>query len=289
MFDLTFRHRQNSGSPQDRSDSRLRLDDVIARARGRPTEFTEPTETDEPDDGSGNNPGRLRNAMSARGGRLVERWVPASVAGAAARQGRRGKGVIAVATAAVVALLTGAFILADRPVAQRPATPPALPVAELAATTTTTPPPSTTPSTVVISVVGHVAEPGLVTLPAGARVADALAAVGGVDDPSDRRTVNLARHIVDGEQLYIGVPVPAAASRPPGRKAASGTAQAAVNINTAGAEALAELPEVGEVTAKRIIEWREQHGGFDTVEQLRQVDGIGPKTFAELRELVRTQ
>lgn len=199
-------------------------------------------------------------------------------------------GVFAVATAVVAVLLTGAFVLADRPAARRPVAPPALPVAELASTTATTTPTSSTPDTVVASVVGHVAEPGLVTLPAGARVADALEAVGGVDDPSDRRTVNLARHVVDGEQLYIGVPVPAGASKPPDAKAAaSGAAQPTVNINTAGAEALEELPEVGEVTAKRILEWREQHGGFDTVEQLRQVDGIGPKTFAELRDLVRTQ
>lgn len=255
---------------------------------------TEPPDPDDPDDAPDEvpdeAPGRVRSAIAARSGRLVERWVPASVAGAATRQGRRGTAVAAVATAVVVVLLTGAFVLADRPVARRPATPPALPVAELSsgpATTTTT---SSTPSSVVVSVVGHVGKPGLVTLPAGARVADALAAVGGVDDPSDRRTVNLARHVVDGEQLYIGVPAPAAASRPPGRKAGTSAApQPAVDINTAGAEALEELPEVGEVTAKRIIEWRRQHGGFDTVEQLRQVDGIGPKTFAELRDLVRVQ
>ena len=195
--------------------------------------------------------------------------------------------MLGLGAAVAAALLTGSAVLTGGPSKQRPTQAPALPLAHAASVPVTSTSTSKAPETVVVSVVGKVTKPGLVTLPSGARVADALRAAGGLLDGADRRTVNLARPLVDGEQLYIGVPVPAGASTPAGTRApGSPSAPKTVHLNTANSEQLETLPGVGEVTARRIIEWRRENGGFDTVEQLRQVDGIGDKRFADLRELV---
>lgn len=217
----------------------------------------------------------------------MRRWVPAGAAGVLARHGRRRIGVLAFGTAAVVALVTIGYLLFSGPSEQRPAAKPQLPVADMSESAVTTTATSTTPDKVVVSIVGHVADPGVVTLSADARVADALEAAGGVDEPSGRRSVNLARHIDDGEQLYVGVSAPASASRP--SNAAGSDSSETVNLNTAELTGLQELPHVGEVTAQRIIDWREEHDRFQDVDQLRQVNGIGSKTFAELRDLVRVE
>ncbi|MFD7023024.1 helix-hairpin-helix domain-containing protein [Promicromonospora sukumoe] len=158
----------------------------------------------------------------------------------------------------------------------------------------------------LVHVVGEVARPGLVTLADGARVADAVEAAGGVNRKGDLTAVNLARAVVDGEQLYVprpGEPVPGGAMSGPGGSAASaagagGTGGAAsgasgggsggtVDINTADAVGLEALPGVGPSIAQAIIEWRETNGAFASVDELDDVPGIGPATLDELRDSAR--
>lgn len=127
---------------------------------------------------------------------------------------------------------------------------------------------------IVVAVMGRVVRPGLVELPAGARVADALAAAGGPLPETDLTTLNLARRLVDGELITVGVPPPSAG------------AGGAVNLNTATAAELESLPGVGPVLAQRIVEYRDQHGGFRTVDELKDVPGIGEATFRELEPRV---
>jgi competence protein ComEA len=126
---------------------------------------------------------------------------------------------------------------------------------------------------IVVAVSGRVQRPGLVRLPAGSRVADAIEAAGGVLPDTDLTAVNLARKLTDGELIAIGVD---AAATPGGK----------VNLNTATLAQLDSLPGVGPVLAQRIVDYRVQHGGFHSVAELRQVDGIGEETFARLKELV---
>ena len=136
--------------------------------------------------------------------------------------------------------------------------------------------------TVVVAVVGQVAAPGLVTLPAGSRVDDALAAAGGPLPDADLTTVNLARVVVDGEQIAVGVP--GAAPGPSVEPGGAGSTP--VNLNTASEQDLETLPGVGPVLAGRIVQYRSDSGGFTSVDQLQDVSGIGPSTFAELQDLV---
>ncbi|MER7115666.1 helix-hairpin-helix domain-containing protein [Saccharomonospora azurea] len=148
---------------------------------------------------------------------------------------------------------------------------------------------SATPTSLVVSVVGTVAEPGLITVEPGARVADAIELAGGASRDSDLHTVNLARKVSDGEQIYVGVTPPPGVSEPAtgGDGPAPSTSDTSkVDLNAADHAMLQTLPGVGEVTASRILEWRETHGRFTSVEQLREIDGIGEKRFARLREQV---
>ncbi|MFD0922111.1 ComEA family DNA-binding protein [Saccharopolyspora rosea] len=160
------------------------------------------------------------------------------------------------------------------------------PVAEPAPPLPLSPPPppaASAPAQLVVSVVGKVERPGLVTVPAGSRVADALDAAGGPLPDTDVTALNLARRLVDGEQLYVAVPAPAQAAGQSGGGAGDGK----VDLNTATEEQFDALPGIGEVTARRIVQWRTEHGRFDSVDQLREVGGIGESRFARLRELVR--
>jgi competence protein ComEA len=140
---------------------------------------------------------------------------------------------------------------------------------------------ATTASTVVVSVVGLVARPGLVTLPAGSRVADAIEAAGGLLPEADPATVNLAAVVGDGQQLSVGVPAAAGASS--GAPAAPG---GRVDLNSATVADLDALPGIGPVLAQRIVSWREQQGRFASVEQLDDVPGIGPTIYEQLKDLV---
>jgi competence protein ComEA len=137
---------------------------------------------------------------------------------------------------------------------------------------------------VVVHVAGLVHRPGVVTLSPGARVGDAVAAAGGVIAPGDPGTVNLARPVLDGEQIVVresGAPPPAGGSSGPG--ATTGP----LDLNAADQQALEALPGVGPVLAGRIIEWRTKHGRFSSVDELREVAGIGDKVFAALADKVR--
>jgi competence protein ComEA len=133
----------------------------------------------------------------------------------------------------------------------------------------------------IIDVEGKVKRPGIITLPRGSRVHEAIAKAGGVVNGADTSTTNLARVLVDGEQIIVGAPAA-------GPVSAGGGAVAGgrVSLGSATAEQLDELPGIGPVTADAIIAYRTAHGGFQRVEDLLDVKGIGEKTLADLRDLV---
>lgn len=131
----------------------------------------------------------------------------------------------------------------------------------------------------LVHVLGAVPNPGLYELAEGARTVDAVAAAGGFLDTADQAGLNLARRVTDGEQLYV----PAIGEAPPPTAAESG---GKVNLNVADAAALEALPRIGPATAAQIIDWREANGGFATIDDLRNVPGIGEKTFDGLKDLV---
>ena len=131
---------------------------------------------------------------------------------------------------------------------------------------------------VVVAVSGKVRRPGLVRLPSGSRVADAIEAAGGALAGTDMSQINLARKVSDGELIAVGV------AAGPG---ASGTsAGGPVNLNTATLEQLQTLPGVGPVLAQRILDYRDQHGGFATVADLQKVTGIGASKYNDLKNRV---
>jgi competence protein ComEA len=145
------------------------------------------------------------------------------------------------------------------------------------------------PSELVVHAAGAVAGPGVHHLPAGSRVADLLAAAGGATPDADLDRVNLAAPLVDGGQVWfprVGEPSPAAPAG--GALPATPSAEAGpVDLNTASADELDTLPGVGPATAAAIIEHREGHGPFRSVEELLEVPGIGEAKLAQLRDLVR--
>ena len=168
-------------------------------------------------------------------------------------------------------LVTAWALLRPRAAVAPPAAAP-LPVAAL---------PSPTPSGLVVDVGGRVRRPGLVTLPAGARVADALRAAGGAIRSRDLATINLAARVSDGQLLLVGMP----GGDTTGAASAGGTA-GPVSLNSATVDQLDALPGIGPVLAQRIVDWRTQHGGFKSVRDLDQVSGIGDTIYAELAPLV---
>ncbi|MGW4461449.1 ComEA family DNA-binding protein [Micromonospora sp. NPDC004704] len=142
---------------------------------------------------------------------------------------------------------------------------------------------------VVVAVAGKVRRPGLVRLPTGARVADALTAAGGALPGVDVALLNLARKVTDGELILVGVTAPpgvAAGPAGPGQPADPAAGGGKVNLNTATLAQLDTLPGVGPVLAQRILDHRDQRGGFRTVGDLRQVSGIGDARYEQLKELV---
>lgn len=256
--------------------------------------------------------------------RWVEHWVPSGLRGGRLGPGRTG--AVALIVVAVLAALAVAIVAWwQRPVAESaPQLPAAGSVAQQVSAhfpttgrsgkrgkggnTTDPSPPAAPDATIVVSVIGKVNHPGLVSLPNGSRVADALRAAGDPLPGTDLVGLNLARRLDDGEQLDIGTPsavdsppadsgsgtdigpAPAASGRS-SRSAKSGKRRSAghagkVNINRAGADDLLGLPGVGPVTAQRIVDWRTQHGRFTSVDQLRTVGGIGQAKFDRLRDSV---
>jgi competence protein ComEA len=139
---------------------------------------------------------------------------------------------------------------------------------------------------VTVDVSGKVRHPGVATLPAGSRVIDAVRKAGGVRSRVDLSSLNLARVLVDGEQILVGRGMPGGGIAAGASTSAPGPSGALVNLNTATEEQLDTLPGVGPVTAQKILEWRSAHGAFSSVDELLEVDGIGDKTLADLAPLV---
>lgn len=183
--------------------------------------------------------------------------------------GRRG--VAALALLAVLAAgITGYVVLRGRPqsVQASQVLAPGAPVG--------TPAPAT--GALVLAVSGDVHHPGIVRLPAGSRVDDAIKAAGGALRPKDLALMNLARKVADGEQVVVGPPATA-----PGAPAADGT----IDLNAATADQLDALPGIGPVLAQKIVAYRTANGRFASVDQLREVSGIGESRYADLKSLVR--
>jgi competence protein ComEA len=246
-----------------------------------------------------------RRVAAGRAHAWAGRWLPASLLGARVDPGRRAAAsLLAVALAGV--LVAAAVIWRARP-ASAPVTPPPLGAAPVAASRhgrLAGDEPSAAPGAaaqggpaaggsaqpIVVAVAGRVRRPGVVTLPAGARVIDALRAAGGALPGADLGLLNLARRLSDGELVAVGVPgapdsgTPAAAGG--ATSAAGGAGPTPVDLNTATADQLDTLPGVGPVLAQRIVEWRAAHGRFDSVDQLQDVAGIGAAKFAQLRDRV---
>ena len=148
--------------------------------------------------------------------------------------------------------------------------------------------PSVAPRTIIVHVLGQVREPGLVTLPLGARVSDAIEAAGGLRSTTSSGGLNLARRVVDGEQILVLPSVPTAMSvgGATGPAATSTSGSVSIDLNSADLAALDALPGVGPVMAARILSWRDQHGRFTTIDQLREISGIGQRTFERLKPYV---
>ena len=196
--------------------------------------------------------------------------------------GRRGVWALAVAglvAAAVIVVWTWLDRPRVTPAPPRPATSSVAAGSRAAPSSPAVGEVAVTSATVVVSVVGLVAHPGVVTVSTGARVADAVAAAGGLLREADPASVNMAALVADGQQIAIGVP--GAATRP-GSSGAASAAPGPVNLNTATAGELDALPGIGPVLAQRIVDYRSQQGRFTTVDQLDDVPGIGPALYARL-------
>lgn len=140
--------------------------------------------------------------------------------------------------------------------------------------------PDQPPGTVVVHVAGKVADPGIVELPAGSRVIDAVEAAGGADDGVDLAALNLARVLVDGEQVAVGIEPVADPVR------TGDAAEQVVNLNTATPAELESLPGIGPALAANIVAWRDEHGRFTVIDELQEVNGIGPAKLAALADRV---
>lgn len=139
---------------------------------------------------------------------------------------------------------------------------------------------------VVVDVVGQVGRPGLVSLPAGSRVADAITAAGGATPEADVSLLNQARLVIDGEQIRVPRPGEVIAAAPGAAGGAGGGVGALVSLNSADLATLDGLPGVGPVLAQRILDWRSEHGRFTSVDELGEVSGIGDKLMSQLRPRV---
>lgn len=180
-----------------------------------------------------------------------------------------------LATAGAVLLVW--WLLSARPQTTTAETP--LPFAASSAPAKPDQPPA---GELVIDVVGKVNKPGIVTIPKGSRVYEAIEAAGGLKGKVDTTALNMARVLADGEQLLVGLE-PAAV---PGGATTGEAATAKINLNSATAEQLDTLPGVGPVTAQSILSWRTENGRFGSIDDLLEVKGIGDSTLAELRDLV---
>ena len=232
----------------------------------------------------------------------LSRWLPEATSGKAAgwlatvRADPGRAGVVGLGIVGAVAVLVTVFTLTrdDGPAITSAKLPPVQMVSSTA-------PVAPVDGEVTVSVVGLVHQPGLVTLGAGARIADALSAAGGPLDGADLVGLNMARRVGDGEQIVVGLSSPLGAPPAMGSSITSPTgatpspqagekgsaAGELVDLNTATVEQLDALPGVGPVTAAAIVAWRDANGSFAGVDQLGEVEGIGPARLEKLRGLVR--
>lgn len=146
------------------------------------------------------------------------------------------------------------------------------------------PPP--TPAPIQVHVAGAVNQPGVFALPAGSRTQDAILAAGGFTEEADPHALNLAAYLQDGGRVFVPSLVPASASVPGDTRLSNPLAIFPVDINTASAAELETLPEIGPETARKIIEYRQVHGAFQALEEIMDVPGIGPVTFAAIQDLI---
>lgn len=135
-------------------------------------------------------------------------------------------------------------------------------------------------SDIVIHVAGAVRRPGVYRLPAGSRVNDAVARAGGAGPRAELEAINLAARLADGQQVVVPERVPGGAAVAAGASPEDGP----ISLGTATVEQLEEIEGIGPVTAGDIIEFRDEHGGLSSIDQLDQVSGIGPATMESLRE-----
>ncbi|WP_426325901.1 helix-hairpin-helix domain-containing protein [Microbacterium sp. E-13] len=195
---------------------------------------------------------------------------------AASARRRFGIGAVVVVVIAALAITVGIGIVRGA----------LAPVDEVVVEPTPAASPTGPTGDLYVHVAGAVRAPGLYVLPAGSRVVDAVAAAGGFTEEADRDAVNLARGLQDGEQL----PVPREGEAPPAAPNASTSASTSsnglVDLNTADATLLETLPRIGPALAEHIIAWRDDNGGFTSIEDLLAVPGIGDKMLQSLRDLV---
>ena len=329
--------RQDPSSGRDRRAPALTQQDPIARAvaaaaRDAATDiqgrFDAANDDDDNDgDASAEESGSLAESSAPQPatrarrigrhwGRYAELWVPESLREARVDPGRRGA-LILLLIATLAATVTAVGVWRDRP-ESRPVETSAITGLAVASTRSSPenadPSQSTTPgatSTVlqqesaaqptaqlVVSVTGLVAHPGLVTLPAGARVADALTAAGGASSDADLTGINLAARLSDGDSVVVGssngapgvTSEVASSGQGPNLSATAGAGGAAgaeiINLNTADEAGLDTLPGVGPVMAQNILAWRETNGSFTNIEQLQEISGIGPSRYAQIAPLV---
>jgi competence protein ComEA len=138
---------------------------------------------------------------------------------------------------------------------------------------------------VMVQVAGEVARPGVYRVPGGSRVNDAVARAGGLTRRADTAGVNLVARVQDGQQVVVPRRGAAAATAAAGGGAvAGGTATGPVSLSSATVAQLDTLDGIGPTLAQRIVDYRQAHGGFSSIDQLRQVDGIGEKRFAALKK-----
>ncbi len=203
----------------------------------------------------------------------------------------RRQAYVYVALALVVAGLGARYLLATHAGAS-PSGQGVLALASSAPAASWSPSATATPAEVVVYVCGAVRRPGVYHLGADARVADLLEAAGGAAAKAELQGVNLAARLTDGEQVVVpqkGAPVVAGATTGAGATGSAGgtgSATAPVDLNTATLEQLDALPGVGPATAQKIIDYRTANGGFKSVDDLKNVSGIGDAKFADLQPLV---
>lgn len=141
---------------------------------------------------------------------------------------------------------------------------------------------------VVVYISGAVKNPGVLTMTSEDRLADAIEMIGGTVDGADMNAVNLAEKLADGKHYIIpkiGENVAPSGNNQVSISNSKGS-DGKININTATAEELDKLPGVGESTAQKIISYREESGGFKSIEELKNVNGIGDKKFEDMKDSV---